>query len=575
MSILDTILKERMAGQRDVELVQRLSSEMPQGTQFIECGPWLGYLSRIMARNGPVLALDTFIWTKGHAKRAPNVHEQGGSFRDIFDTSNADTAHPITSVEGDFAEFDWNGPPFGFCLIDAPKTAEKLAVVLKRVLPHLTPDAVIVIINGRYLKYVSMVGFIARAVEAGVLRWGDETVLGKSRAAVLLRGDIERADAILDRLVDVSVDLLAEGALPDTDNPVAIASIMAGCVEQGHWSEAYQLLARTENESGFRALWEEVEASLDLTKLDPEQLGNFSHMVDAFHSAAANGRSPKPIHKSTTNAVEEFWFRNADKPWRAAAFNPEIISRAQEMGYMVWPSEIAGRLEGKRVLDVGCGFGLHGIGVLASGAVCYHGVDPTLKLGSDKVKDLVKKSKVGFGHTGEELMAQMSPFMLSAVAIEDVAAPDEPYDVALMHMVTQHLAELEGAIAATSRLLAPGGTLIIRHRNFSAWNGHQIAPNTVDAIDLGNPAHMELIDWCHLSFDPPVDHYIARKLNRVSLAELRRVLELNFEIDIWLPKPSTPAQGLGRLNDGIRARHPEYSDDDLETQTVFCVAKRC
>jgi SAM-dependent methyltransferase len=574
MSTFGTILKERMTGQRDVELVQRLSNEMPQGTQFIECGPWLGYLSRIMARNGPVFALDTFVWTNDHFKRVPNVHELGDSFRDTFDTCNSDTPHPITSVEGDFAKFDWNGPPFGFCLIDAPKTADKLAVVLKSVLPHLTPDAVIVIINGRYLKYVSMVGLITRAVEAGVLRWRGETVNAESRSAVLLRGDINGAAAILDRLVDAPVVQFSVGALPDTDNTIALASIMAGCVKQGQWSEAYQLLARTENEPGFQVLWEEVEASLDLTKLAPERLGNFSHMVDALHSAAVNRRPPKSIHKSATNAVEEFWFRNADKPWRAAAFNPEIISRAQEMGYMVWPSEIAGRLEGKRVLDVGCGFGLHGIGVLASGAVCYHGVDPTLELGSSKVKDLVTKGKACFGYTPEYLMAQMSPFELSAAAIEDVAAPDEPYDVALMHMVTQHLAELEGAIAATSRLLAPGGALILQHRNFLAWNGHQIAPNTVDAIDQGNPAHMELVDWRHLSFDPPHHHYIARKLNRVSLAELRRSLELYFEIDIWLPKSSTPAQGLGRLNDEIRARHPEHSDDDLETQTVFCVAKR-
>lgn len=574
MKTHDGLLDARMVGQRDVELIQLHVAETHEGTRFLECGPWLGYLSRIMARKGPVLVLDTFRWTSDHAKRAPGLHEPGDSFRGTFDLLNTTTPHPITAVETDFAEFDWDGPPFGFCLIDAPKSADKLAPLLKRILPTLKPNATILIVNGKNLKYAEMVGLISRLVQAGMLQWNDAIQIDKAKTAVLLRGDVDVDNSILDELVEAPTDLSEVPAKGILDNPVAIVSIMASCVERGQWAEAYTLLAQTETETRVRRLWEEAEANLNMSRLDPEQFGYFSHMVDTCHSAAESGRPPRAIHKNSTNAVEEFWFRNADKPWRATAFHPEIIARAQALGYMAWPSEVAGRLEGKRVLDVGCGTGLHGIGVLAAGATLYNGVDPKLNLESDKVKDLVKKNYVNFGHTGADLIELMAPYQLSAVPVERFDGVGEPYDVALMHMVTQHLADPEAAIEAVSRLLAPGAELILRHRNFYAWNGHQIAPNTVKAIDPRNSAHMELVDWRHLEFDAPPQHYIARELNRISLGEIRRILEMFFKIEIWFPTASTEDQGIGRLTDEIRGRHPELNDADFKTQTVFCVGKR-
>jgi 2-polyprenyl-3-methyl-5-hydroxy-6-metoxy-1,4-benzoquinol methylase len=158
-------------------------------------------------------------------------------------------------------------------------------------------------------------------------------------------------------------------------------------------------------------------------------------------------------------------------------------------------------------------------------------------------------------------------------SIEDFTT-DTPFDVAIMHMVTPHLGDLDASIQAIANALSSGGTLIIKHRNFNAWNGHQIAPNTVTAMDPNNPEHMALVDWQHINFSAPADHYIARKLNRVSLGTLRQSLNRSFDITTWEPKLSTEKQGLGRLTDEIRAAHPDLDDADFETQTVFCIAKR-
>lgn len=563
-----------MVGQQDVELVQQLVESAPEGTRFVELGPWLGHLTRLCACKGPVTAIDTFVWSGNHDKRVPGLLAPGESFRDIVDAANASAPHPITLQECDIAAFDWNGAPFDFCLIDAPKTADKLAVALARLLPHLAPDAPVVVINGRNLKHAGMIGFIVRCVSAGLLRWDETRPLGKSKLALLRRGDITRIESILSEAMEATA--LASDALdaPGMDDPLNIASVMANLAQANQWTDAYRLLDRAGDSTAVRTFWEQAEAAFDLAKVDVEQLGHFSHMVDASHTASVSGRPARALHKNAIDAIEEFWFRNANKDWRADAFHPAIIARAQSMGYLDWPSEIGGRLTDKRVLDVGCGSGLHGIGVLAAGASHYLGIDPELKLRSDKVKDLVKKTKIQFGHCPDELMGLMPPLQFMDCTIQELATGETPYDVALMHMVTQHLQDLEAAIAATARQLAPGGHLILRHKNFNAWNGHQIAPNTIDDIDLGNPEHMQLVDWRHLDFEPPSDHYIARKLNRVSLSRLRDTLEHHFDIEIWLPKQPTKQQGLGRLTDEIRAAHPGLQDEDFETQTVFCVAKR-
>ena len=78
-------LDARMVGQRDVELIRQLVDTVPEKTRFVECGPWLGYLTRIMAQRGPVVALDTFVWSEDHAKRLGNLHQPGDSFRGTFD----------------------------------------------------------------------------------------------------------------------------------------------------------------------------------------------------------------------------------------------------------------------------------------------------------------------------------------------------------------------------------------------------------------------------------------------------------------------------------------------------------
>jgi len=67
---------------------------------------------------------------------------------------------------------------------------------------------------------------------------------------------------------------------------------------------------------------------------------------------------------------------------------------------------------------------------------------------------------------------------------------------------------------------------------------------------------------------------VMTKLNRLRLSEVRALTEKQFEIEEWLPTPSTPDQGAGRLTDAIQARHPELEESDFTTQSVLVVARK-
>jgi SAM-dependent methyltransferase len=524
-----------------------------------------------MAQRGPVHAIDTFKWTSAHEKRVGQVVSVTESFLQVFKSNVADCPNEITTYEGDVETFSWDGPPFDFCLIDSAKTAKELGVVLQSVLPCLRDEATVMLINGQNPKYLDMVGFISGSIHAGVFRAHDIDGATKSKARVLRLDNKKALGGYLERKgVDGAVhnsDLIDREKL---STPEVIAAI-SGFVEKNRWGDAYQLLSFVAKDEATRELWEIAESKLSLDKVDPQQLGYFSHIVDASYQAATRQRVPGSMNASPVHAIEEFWFRNKNQPWRAQAFYPELILRAQNMGYLRWPAEIADHLSGKRVLDVGCGRTLHSIGVLTAGATSYLGIDPELRLDTDKIKDLVTKKKVRFGCNGHAISKMFPPISFLQCRVEDLQVQDQ-FDVALMHMVTPHLHDLETALSSTASHLVEGGKLIIKHRNFYAWNGHQGVPNTIDAIDLSDPRQRDLIDWEHLNFDPPEEHYIARKLNRATLGELREALLKAFDILVWEPTLSTAKQGLGRLNDDIRSRYPALDDEDFETQSVLCIA---
>jgi SAM-dependent methyltransferase len=248
------------------------------------------------------------------------------------------------------------------------------------------------------------------------------------------------------------------------------------------------------------------------------------------------------------------------------------VRQALELGYLRWPKALATWCRGKDVVDVGCGMGLHGVGFLLEGAKSYTGVDPLIKPKSGVLKSLHSGKRLDCGWTPEMLMEHMEHFRMIR-GISNELEGRMLFDVATLHNATEHLTDLPGVFDSVARLLRPGGRIIFSHHNWFSWNGHHQEPKTIGRLDPGLPEHQRFADWAHLTGDHAPDHYVMTKLNRLRLDEVKAITEQHFEIETARTFPSTVNQGAGRLTDAIRARHPELTEADLTTQSLFCVAR--
>jgi SAM-dependent methyltransferase len=280
----------------------------------------------------------------------------------------------------------------------------------------------------------------------------------------------------------------------------------------------------------------------------------------------------RTFHNDPDAAREAYFHFNGTSPEAAANFDAGLIEQAVAFDYLSWPRKIRTYVRDQDVLDVGCGTGLHAVGYLVVGAKSYTGLDPRVKLDDDKSKNLRRREWMSFGWTPATMMDALPRVRLIAGTFEQVA-PEERFDLVVMHNVTEHLMNLEEVIAGARERVRDGGRLLYNHHNFYCWNGHHQKPKFAEEIDPEDPVQRQFYDWAHLDFEPRPDHPIGRSLNRVRLDEIRALTERYFEIERWEERPSNERQGAGRLTPEVRARHPAFSERELTVQNVLCVAR--
>ena len=249
-----------------------------------------------------------------------------------------------------------------------------------------------------------------------------------------------------------------------------------------------------------------------------------------------------------------------------------MVERACAFGYLGWPKRLQRWVEDRDVLDVGCGTGLHAIGFALVGVRTYVGLDPKVRLDAERAKNTRVGRWEPFGWTPAEMMRVFPQIRLIRGSFESMA-PDEQFDVAVLHNATEHIIAIDEVLGGIARRLRPGGRLIYNHHNFYCWNGHHMAPKTVRDLRADDAEQRQFVDWAHLRFEPPPDHYFHSGLNRIRLDELRRLTEKHYIIETWNEIPTDEVRGGGRLTPQVLASHPEYSHRELSTQHVFCVAQ--
>ncbi len=159
----------------------------------------------------------------------------------------------------------------------------------------------------------------------------------------------------------------------------------------------------------------------DAPSIDPEEIGRFSALAAAWWDPDGEFR---PLHR--LNPVRLAYIRD-----RVAAHFGRAPGQQQP-------------LAGLRLVDIGCGGGLI--------------AEPMARLGAEVIGlDASDRNiAVARAHAAEAELA----IDYRIAAAEDLAATSERFDVVLCLEIVEHVADLDGFLAAAAALVRPGGVLI-------------------------------------------------------------------------------------------------------------------
>lgn len=191
-------------------------------------------------------------------------------------------------------------------------------------------------------------------------------------------------------------------------------------------------------------------------------------------------------------------------------------------------------LEGRSVLDLGCGYGWHCLYAHAQGASDVTGVDISEKM-LDKAASLAEG-------TGISYIRQ---------PIEDILFPESRFDVVISSLAFHYVSDFAETCARIYRLLKPGGTLLfsVEHPVFTA----RAEQNWIYGDD-GTPLHWPLDDY--QSEGRRVTSFLTDnvvKYHRTISSYMNAVIQAGFAIaKIDEPTPSDEKLELPGMRDELR-----------------------
>jgi hypothetical protein len=231
--------------------------------------------------------------------------------------------------------------------------------------------------------------------------------------------------------------------------------------------------------------------------------------------------------------------------------------------------------KGRTVLDIGMGGAAFGIPFLLAGAAGYVGVDPVI--GTMKVRDFRhdKDKAIPLWHTFPyspmEMMAAFPNLHLYSAKIEDACDAVKQHSPGFITLtsVTEHLSDLESAMAIAHASTAQDCLISIVHANYYSWTGHHKSPRGVEEWLREEKDPDGVTDWRHLEPDHPC--YSDPNLNRVRLRDFRDLVDKYFQIYEW----RVDVLALDRLTPEIRHRWKKYTLEELLGRTIrLCGVRR-
>lgn len=126
------------------------------------------------------------------------------------------------------------------------------------------------------------------------------------------------------------------------------------------------------------------------------------------------------------------------------------------------------QLEGKQVLDLGCGYGWHCGYAASQGAARVVGIDQS--------RQMIQTARQKNNHPVVEYQV---------CGLEDYAYPAETFDLVVSNLALHYVADLTGIYSRIHRTLKPGGVFLmnIEHPVFTAGVNQQFSPDGTWPVD--------------------------------------------------------------------------------------------
>jgi SAM-dependent methyltransferase len=258
----------------------------------------------------------------------------------------------------------------------------------------------------------------------------------------------------------------------------------------------------------------------------------------------------------------------------------------EHAGFYQTLRERVGAVDGRRVLDIGCGKSYWLTLLLASDGAVATGVDteevePGRSLA--KYRRILKRNGVEralrtavwdflfarpyFRELGK---AFGKPLRFDRCDVRgydgvNLDLADGSVDLVVSHEVFEHVSDLDALLVSMHRVMKPQATTYIYVHSFTSLSGgHHIAWKHPDT----RPSKV-VAPWDHLRARRHAD--IPSWLNGLRERDYRAAFERYFDIVHWLP---AGREGAALLTDAVRRELAEYSEDELLTKGFIVIATR-
>jgi SAM-dependent methyltransferase len=230
-----------------------------------------------------------------------------------------------------------------------------------------------------------------------------------------------------------------------------------------------------------------------------------------------------------------------------------------------------GPLDGRRVLDVGCGYDYGQTLLFHSQGIAVTGIDIDLhreRSGWASPRSWVARLRRRIYH---HELRKLAPFPLRFAQLDvrelditHLPFPDAHFDAVISNAVFEHLMDVPAALDEIARVVAPGAFLRIGIHLFTSLSGPH-NPRLYQNPIVDWPSDLAL--WYHLRGLPPA---VPSHLNRWREAQYRRAFETRFDILGW----DRALEGEHLLSPELAAELVDYGRDELLTRGLVVSARR-